>query len=171
VLNGFAYTGGFGIFAAKGGAKWVTSVDSSETALRLAQKNWQGNTLTAAHGEFVHADMFTYLHEIDEQFDLTVLDPPPFIRRRQDLSAGLKGYKEINRLALQTLRPGGQLFTFSCSQHLSIREFFQIVQFAAADAQRTVQVLKHLGPAADHPINLAHAEGTYLKGLWLRVGD
>jgi 23S rRNA (cytosine1962-C5)-methyltransferase len=115
--------------------------------------------------------MFSYLRETDEYFDLIILDPPPFIRRRQDLQAGIRGYKEINLRAFRLLAPGGQLLTFSCSQHLSAAQFLQTVLFAAADARREVQVLKHLAQAADHPVNLAHLEGAYLKGLWLQVGD
>jgi len=170
VLNGFAYTGGFGIAAARGGAKQVVSIDTSTTSLRLAQRNWQRNGLPGAQGEFVQADMFAYLRESRGMFDLIVLDPPPFIRRRQDLKAGIKGYKEINMQALRLLAADGQLLTFSCSQHLSTMDFFQTILFAAADAQRNVRVLKHLGPASDHPVNLAHPEGAYLKGLWLWVG-
>ena len=108
---------------------------------------------------------------VREVFDLVVLDPPPFIRRRQDRKVGITGYKEINLQALRLVAPGGQLFTFSCSQHLTAADFFQTVLFAAADARRDVRVLKHLGPAADHPVNLAHPEGAYLKGLWLWLGD
>jgi 23S rRNA (cytosine1962-C5)-methyltransferase len=171
VLNGFAYTGGFGIAAARGGARQVVSVDSSEAALHLARQNWQRNGLSSAQGQFVQADMFSYLRESSGPFDLIVLDPPPFIRRRQDAKAGIKGYKEINIQALRLLAEGGQLLTFSCSQHLSTVDFFQTVRFAAADARRNVRVLKHLGPAADHPVSLAHPEGAYLKGLWLWIGD
>ncbi len=171
ILNGFAYTGGFGIIAARYRIGHVVSVDSSEAALRLARKNWQGNGLPEAQGDFVQADMFSYLRETTESFDLIVLDPPPFIRRRQDLKVGISGYKEINLQALRLLPPGGQLLTFSCSQHLSTSDFFHTVLFAATDARRNVRVLKHLGPAADHPVNLVHPEGSYLKGLWLWLGD
>jgi len=171
VLNGFAYTGGFGIFAAKGGATHVTSVESSEAALHLAQRNWAINALLEQQGTFLQADMFTYLRETTSQFDLIILDPPPFVRRRQDTKAGLKGYKEINLQALRNLAPGGHLFTFSCSQHVLVQDFLQTVLFAAVDARRPVQILRHLEPAGDHPHNLAHAEGSYLKGLWLRMGD
>jgi 23S rRNA (cytosine1962-C5)-methyltransferase len=171
VLNGFSYSGGFGVFAAKGGANHVVSVDSSESALRLARHNWEANHLSSGHGTFVQADMFSYLREVKSQFDLIVLDPPPFVRRRQDLSAGLRGYKEINVQALKQLRAGGELFTFSCSQHVTGSDFLQTILFAATDSGRAVQILKHLGPAIDHPTNIAHSEGTYLKGLWLRVGD
>ncbi|HKA56227.1 MAG TPA: class I SAM-dependent rRNA methyltransferase [Candidatus Binatia bacterium] len=171
MLNGFAYTGGFGLVAARNGATHITSVDSSEAALRIARKNWRINNLSEDQGTFVQADMFAYLRESTEPFDLVVLDPPPFIRRRQDRRVGITGYKEINLRALRLVAPGGQLFTFSCSQHLSAADFFQTVLFAAADARRDVRVLKHLGPAADHPVNLAHTEGAYLKGLWLWLGD
>jgi len=171
VLNGFSYSGGFGIFAARGGAKRVTSVDSSAIALQLAQQNWQANSLPISQGNFVQADMFSYLRETAEIFDCIVLDPPPFIRRRQDLQAGIKGYKEINLQAMSLLPPGGQLLSFSCSQHLSTADFLQTLQYAAADAGRSVQVLKYLGPGPDHPTSLAHSEGIYLKGVWLQVGD
>jgi 23S rRNA (cytosine1962-C5)-methyltransferase len=171
VLNGFAYTGGFGVFAATGGAQHVVSVESSNAALYLARRNWDINHIAERQGTFVQADMFTYLRETRQSFDLIILDPPPFVRRRQDVQAGLKGYKEINLQAFRLLAPGGQLLTFSCSQHVLVQDFFQTILFAAADAGRQVQLLKYLGPAVDHPLNLAHAEGTYLKGLWLRIGD
>ncbi len=171
VLNGFAYTGGFGVFAAKGGAKNIVSVDSSDSALHLARRNWESNALPSEQGRFLQADMFTYLRDTPQRFELIVLDPPPFVRRRQDLQAGLKGYKEINLQALRKLEPGGQLFTFSCSQHVSALDFMQTVLFAAADARREVQLLQQLGSAYDHPMNLAHPEGVYLKGFWLCVGD
>ncbi len=170
MLNGFSYSGGFGIVAAKQGAQRVVSVDSSATALQLARQNWHRNALTESVGAFIQADMFSYLREIHENFDLIVLDPPPFIRRRQDAQAGLKGYKEINLQAFRLLPSGGHLFSFSCSQHLSTQDFLQTVLFAAADARRPVQILKHLGPGPDHPVNLAHVEGPYLKGVWLRMG-
>jgi 23S rRNA (cytosine1962-C5)-methyltransferase len=169
ILDGFAYTGGFGISAARGGARQVISIESSLAALKLARKNWELNNLAIEKGEWIQADLFRYLREIEEHFDLMVLDPPPFVRRRQDLKAGLRGYKEINLQAFHRLEPAGQLFTFSCSQHLPADLFIKVVLSAAADAGRSVQVLRHLGPAADHPLNLAHPEGEYLKGLWLRV--
>jgi 23S rRNA (cytosine1962-C5)-methyltransferase len=171
VLNGFSYSGGFGIFAARNGATHVVSVDSSAPAIQLAQHNWQANNLSASQGEFIQADMFTYLRQTAEVFDVIILDPPPFIRRRSDIQAGIKGYKEINLQALRRLAPGGQLLSFSCSQHLSAADFLQTLQFAAADAGRNVQVLRHLGPGPDHPSNLIHSEGTYLKGAWLHIGD
>jgi 23S rRNA (cytosine1962-C5)-methyltransferase len=171
LLNGFSYSGGFGIVAAKQGAQRVVAVDSSPAALHLARQNWQGNDLPETLGEHIQADMFTYLRETRDNFDVIVLDPPPFIRRRQDVRAGVKGYKEINLQALRLLPPGGLLFSFSCSQHLPMQDFLQTVLFAAADARRRVQILRHLEPGADHPTNLAHSEGSYLKGVWLRVGD
>jgi 23S rRNA (cytosine1962-C5)-methyltransferase len=171
VLNGFSYTGGFSVFVGRAGAAQVTSVDTSATALQLTQQNWQTNGLPDSQGQCVQADMFTYLREVSKSFDIIVLDPPPFIRRRQDLQAGIKGYKEINVQALRLLPPGGQLFSFSCSQHLLVADFLQMIQFAAADSGRRVQILKLLGPGPDHPTNLIHTEGTYLKGAWLQMGD
>jgi 23S rRNA (cytosine1962-C5)-methyltransferase len=171
VLNGFSYTGGFSVFAGRAGAAEVTSVDTSATALRLARQNWQANGLPDPQGHYIQANMFTYLREVSKSFDIVVLDPPPFIRRRRDLQAGIKGYKEINLQALRLLPPGGQLLSFSCSQHLSMADFLQMIQFAAADSGRRVQILKLLGPGPDHPTNLIHIEGTYLKGAWLRLGD
>ena len=171
ILNGFSYSGGFGIFAGRYGAKHVTSVDSSLTALQLAQQNWQANDLPVSQAKFIQADMFAYLRETSASFDLIVLDPPPFVRRRQDLQAGMKGYKEINLQALRLLPPGGHLLSFSCSQHVSMSDLLQTLQFAAADAGRNIQLLRQLGPGPDHPTNLAHTEGTYLKGVWLQAGD
>jgi 23S rRNA (cytosine1962-C5)-methyltransferase len=171
MLNGFSYSGGFGVVAAKQGAQRVVSVDSSSTALQLARQNWRSNDIPEAVGEFVQADMFSYLRETTEVFDLIVLDPPPFIRRRQDARAGSKGYKEINLQAFRLLPPGGDLFSFSCSQHLSAQEFLRTVLFAAADARRSVQIIHSLGPGLDHPVSLAHPEGLYLKGVWLHMGD
>lgn len=171
VLNGFAYTGGFSVFAAKGGAQQIVSVESSDAALSLARRNWDINHISEQQGTFVQADMFTYLRETRQPFDLIILDPPPFVRRRQDVQAGLRGYKEINLQAFRRLAPGGQLLTFSCSQHVRAQDFLQTILSAAADAGRQVRLLKHLGPAVDHPLNLVHVEGAYLKGLWLRVGD
>lgn len=169
VLDGFTYTGGFGIGAARGGARRVRSVESSLAALKIARENWELNGLPAEKGEWIQADLFRYLRETDECFDLIVLDPPPFVRRRQDLKAGLRGYKEINLQAFRHLESAGLLFTFSCSQHLPADLFMKVVLSAAADAGRSVQVLRHLGPGPDHPVNLAHPEGEYLKGLWLCV--
>jgi len=171
VLNGFAYTGGFGIFAATGGATHIVSVESSNSALHLARKNWFQNHLPEQQGSFLQADMFSYLRQTLQSFDLIILDPPPFVRRRRDKQTGIKGYKEINLQAFRNLAPGGHLLTFSCSQHVSVQDFRQTVLFAATDAKRNVQLLKHLGPAFDHPQNLFHTEGAYLKGLWLRMGD
>lgn len=170
VLNGFAYTGGFGVVAAKQGAALVVSVESSAAALHLARQNWQLNHLAESQAEFIRADMFAYLHQTAEKFDVIILDPPPFIRRRHDIHPGVSGYKELNCRAFLRLQPGGYLYTFSCSQHLSAAEFLQTVLLAAAEARCEVQVLRHLAQAADHPVNIAHPEGAYLKGLWLRLG-
>ncbi len=171
VLNGFSYTGAFGVVAAKYGARQVTSVDSSKPSLSIAQKNFDINHLSSGSNIFLNADMFTFLREQSESFDLIILDPPSFIRRRHDKKAGVKGYRDINVQAFQRLRPGGQMLTFSCSQHLSREDFSRLILFAAAESGHKVRVIKHLGQSNDHPLNAVHPEGAYLKGLWMQVGD
>ena len=169
VLDAFAYSGGFGASAARGGAARVVSVETSPAALELSGEVWRRNHLPADKAHWIRADAFHYLRTAEEVFDLVVLDPPPFVRRKQDLRAGVGGYKEINLQALRRISPGGWLFTFSCSQHVSRELFTETVMSAAAHAGRTVQILRRLGPAADHPVGLAHPEGEYLNGLWLRA--
>ncbi len=171
VLNGFSYTGAFGVVAAKYGARQVTSVDSSKPSLSIAQKNFDINRLSSESNIFLNTDMFTFLRERSESFDLIILDPPSFIRRRRDKKAGVKGYRDINVQALQRLKPGGQILTFSCSQHLSREDFSRLILFAAAESGHKVRVIKHLGQSNDHPVNAVHPEGAYLKGLWMQVGD
>jgi 23S rRNA (cytosine1962-C5)-methyltransferase len=169
VLNTFAYTGGFGIAAALGGATEVVSVDSSRIALALAEKAWAENGLPAAAAEFVVADVFDFLHGSRDRWDFVVLDPPPFVRRRRDLDAGLRGYRDVNLQAFRRLVPGGWLFTSSCSQHLSRAAFRDVVAAAAAAAGRQPQVVAELGHPPDHPVAAAHPEGEYLKSLVLRA--
>jgi len=168
VLNTFAYTGGFAIAAGLGGATKVVSVESSRPALELADAAWIENGLDPAAAEFVQADVFEYLHGTRERFDLVVLDPPPFVRRRRDVDAGLRGYRDVNLQAFRHLAPGGWLFTSSCSQHLSRAAFREVVAAAAADAGRQPIVVAELGHAPDHPVAAAHPEGEYLKSLVLR---
>jgi 23S rRNA (cytosine1962-C5)-methyltransferase len=168
VLNTFAYTGAFAVAAALGGAAEVLSVDSSRPALALAEAAWTENGLPPATGRFVVADVFEHLRALPERFDLIVLDPPPFVRRRRDLDPGLRGYKDLNLQALRRLAPGGWLLTSSCSQHLPRAAFREVVAAAAADAGRAVTVVAESGHPADHPVSLAHPEGEYLKVLLLR---
>jgi 23S rRNA (cytosine1962-C5)-methyltransferase len=166
VLNAFAYTGAIGIAAGLGGAAEVVSVDSSRSALALAEAAWSANGLAPARVRFEVADVFDFLRDTSA-FDLIVLDPPPFVRRRRDLSAGLRGYKDVNLHAFRRLAPAGWLVTSSCSQHLSRAAFREVVAAAAADAARPARVAAEWGHPADHPVALAHPEGEYLKVLLL----
>jgi len=168
VLNAFAYTGGFAIAAALGGASHVVSVDTSRPALELAEAAWAENGLDPERATWIEGDVFDWLREPAEPFDLIVLDPPPFVRRRRDLTSGLRGYKDVNLQALRRLAPGGWLLTCSCSQHLDRAGFRQVVAAAAADAGRAMQLVAEHGHPADHPTALAHPEGEYLKALLLR---
>ncbi len=171
VLNCFAYTGGFSVYAYAGGAREVVTFDSSLPALELAEKNLELNGYADAAGEVIKGDAFAYLKETDSKFDVIVLDPPSLAHRRGDMDAATGGYKYLNLHALKLLNPGGLLLTFSCSQHLP-RELFQKVVFGAAvDAGRKVTIVKQLGHPIDHPVSLHHPEGEYLKGLALRVID
>jgi 23S rRNA (cytosine1962-C5)-methyltransferase len=168
VLNTFAFTGGFAVAAGLGGATRVVSVESSRPALELADAAWIENGLDPAAGEFVQADVFEYLHGTRDRFDLVVLDPPPFVRRRRDVDAGLRGYRDVNLQAFRHLAPGGWLFTSSCSQHLSRAAFREVVAAAAADAGRQPVIVAELAHPPDHPVAAAHPEGEYLKSLILR---
>jgi len=169
VLNAFAYTGAIGIAAALGGAAEVVSVDTSRPALALAEEAWAANGLPAARGRFVVADVFEFLRQGAEPYELIVLDPPPFVRRRRDLAPGLRGYKDVNLQALRRLAPGGWLLTSSCSQHLTRAGFREVVAAAAADAGRVAEVVAEWGHPPDHPVLLAHPEGEYLKVMLLRA--
>ncbi|HJA97586.1 MAG TPA: class I SAM-dependent rRNA methyltransferase [Candidatus Alistipes faecavium] len=169
VLNTFCYTGGFSVYALAGGAREVCSVDSSERAVALASENMRLNFPdTDAHTEVV-ADAVEYLREIGDRYDLIILDPPAFAKHHKVLGNAMQGYKRLNARALSQIRPGGILFTFSCSQAVS-RELFRTTVFsAAAIAGRKVRILHQLSQPADHPINIYHPEGEYLKGLVLYV--
>ncbi|MBI2997943.1 MAG: class I SAM-dependent rRNA methyltransferase [Deltaproteobacteria bacterium] len=169
VLNCFAYTGGFAAYALKAGAKRVISVESSRPALELARGSFGLNGFSVAEQDLVRADAFSYLKSCTEQFDIVVLDPPALARKRGDVAAAAGSYKFLNLHALRLLKPGGLLFTFCCSQHLSLDLFQKIVFGAAVDASRRVQLLKRLGHPPDHPVSLHHPEGEYLKGFLLSV--
>lgn len=171
VLNCFSYSGAFSVYALRGAARKVISLDASKPALELAEQNLALNGFDPAQTELLKADAFTYLKECESIFDLIVLDPPSLAHRRSDVAAAAGGYKYLNLHALRNLKPGGILLTFSCSQHVSLDLFQKVVFGAAVDAKRTVNVLKRLGPALDHPVSLHHPEGEYLKGLALHVLD
>jgi 23S rRNA (cytosine1962-C5)-methyltransferase len=172
VLNAFAYTGGFGVYAAWAGAERITNVDSSTEALTLARSNMQRNDQRNRNDEYVAGDVFTVLRQYRDEkreFDLIILDPPKFAYSRSQVQAACRGYKDINLLAMQLLRRGGILFTMSCSGLVSPALFQKVVFGASIDAQRDAQVLEKLSQPADHPILLAFPEGEYLKGLVCRI--
>ncbi|WP_028217242.1 class I SAM-dependent rRNA methyltransferase [Paraburkholderia oxyphila] len=172
VLNCFCYTGGFSLAAMKGGAARVVSIDSSGEALATAQKNVEANGFDAARATWLDADAFKTLrrlHEEGERFDLVVLDPPKFAASREHVDRAARAYKDINLTGLKLLRPGGLLFTYSCSGAIDAELFQKIVAGAAADAKVDARILKRLGAGVDHPLLASFPEGEYLKGLLLQV--
>lgn len=170
VLNMFCYTGGFSVYAMRGGASQVHSVDSSAKAVELTNANVALNFLPEDHRhEAFCEDAFKYLDSHDDKYDLIILDPPAFAKHRGALRNALKGYTRLNVKGFQRIRKGGILFTFSCSQVVSKEHFRQAVFTAAAQAGRKVRILHQLHQPADHPINIYHPEGEYLKGLVLYV--
>ncbi len=169
VLNMFCYTGGFSVYAMRGGAKLVHSVDSSAKAVELTNANIELNFPSDARHEAFCDDAFKYLDAHDAQYDLVVLDPPAFAKHRAALRNALKGYTRLNVKGFERIKPGGILFTFSCSQVVTKEIFRNAVFTAAAQAKRKVRILHQLHQPADHPINIYHPEGEYLKGLVLYV--
>jgi 23S rRNA (cytosine1962-C5)-methyltransferase len=173
VLNCFCYTGGFTLYALAGGAKSVLSIDSSGDALELGKANLALNGLDAERAEWLEANVFLALRKLRDQarsFDLIILDPPKFAPTAAQAERAARGYKDINLLAFKLLRPGGLLFTFSCSGGISPDLFQKIVAGAALDAGVEVSVIEHLEQDFDHPVGLNFPEGAYLKGLvcWVR---
>jgi 23S rRNA (cytosine1962-C5)-methyltransferase len=172
VLNMFCYTGGFSLYALRGGAHAVHSVDVSKKAIELVNANVARNFPDAANHQAVVADAFDYLsaqREQGRQFDLIILDPPAFAKHRDAIKNALRGYQRINAKAIEMIRPGGVLFTFSCSQAVD-KDMFRLAVFsAAAQTGRKVRILHQLHQPQDHPINIYHPEGEYLKGLVLYV--
>ena len=169
VLNMFCYTGGFSVYAMRGGANIVHSVDSSAKAIELTNHNVAMNFPNDNRHEAFCEDAFKYLDDNDKKYDLIVLDPPAFAKHRMALHNALKGYIRLNVKGLQRIKPGGILFTFSCSQAVSKENFRNAVFTAAAQAGRNVRILHQLHQPADHPVNIYHPEGEYLKGLVLYV--
>lgn len=169
VLNMFCYTGGFSVYAMRGGARLVHSVDSSAKAIELTKANVGLNFPDDKRHEAYCEDAFKYLDEHDGTYDLIVLDPPAFAKHRKALRNGLRGYTRLNVKGLQRIRHGGILFTFSCSQVVTKDNFREAVFTAAAQTGRKVRILHQLHQPADHPINIYHPEGEYLKGLVLYV--
>lgn len=169
VLNMFCYTGGFSFYAMKGNAQMVHSVDSSAKAIELTNQNVALNFLNDTRHEAFVADAFDFMRDIKSKYDLIILDPPAFAKHRDALHQALQAYKRINTRAFEQIRSGGILFTFSCSQVVSKEKFREAVFSAAAIAKRNVRILHQLTQPADHPVNIYHPEGEYLKGLVLFV--
>ncbi|MCH5181496.1 MAG: class I SAM-dependent rRNA methyltransferase [Prevotellaceae bacterium] len=169
VLNMFCYTGGFSVYALRGGAKLVRSVDSSGKAIELTKANVALNFPDETRHEAVECDAFKYLVEMGGDYDLIVLDPPAFAKHKDALRNALKGYTRLNAKAFAKIRPGGILFTFSCSQAVNKDQFRLAVFTAAAMSGRHVRILHQLHQPADHPVSIYHPEGEYLKGLVLEV--
>lgn len=169
VLNMFCYTGGFSFYAMRGGARLVHSVDSSAKAIELTTSNVNLNFPGDKRHEAFCDDAFKFLDRADDRYDLIILDPPAFAKHRGALHNALKGYTRLNVKAFEKIRPGGILFTFSCSQVVTKDNFRNAVFTAAAQSGRKVRILHQLHQPADHPINIYHPEGEYLKGLVLYV--
>lgn len=169
VLNMFCYTGGFSFYAMRGGARLVHSVDSSSKAIDLTNENVQLNFPGDVRHQAFAEDAFKYLDRMGERYDLIILDPPAFAKHRDALRNALRGYTKLNAKAFEKIRPGGILFTFSCSQVVTKDNFRNAVFTAAAQAGRSVRILHQLTQPGDHPVNIYHPEGEYLKGLVLYV--
>ncbi len=169
VLNMFCYTGGFSFYAMRGGAQLVHSVDSSAKAISLTNQNVELNFPGDKRHEAFCDDAFSFLQKTDCEYDLIILDPPAFAKHRGALHNALKGYTRLNAKAFEIIQPGGIMFTFSCSQVVTKDHFRNAVFTAAAQAKRKVRILHQLHQPADHPINIYHPEGEYLKGLVLYV--
>ena len=169
VLNMFCYTGGFSFYSMRGGAELVHSVDSSAKAIELTTKNVELNFPNDERHNAYCEDAFKYLEKAGKNYDLIILDPPAFAKHRGALRNALKGYTRLNAKAFEKIKPGGIVFTFSCSQVVTKEHFRNAVFTAAAQSKRNVRILHQLHQPADHPINIYHPEGEYLKGLVLYV--
>ena len=169
VLNMFCYTGGFSFYAMRGGANLVHSVDSSAKAIDLTNENVELNFPGDARHQAFAEDAFKFLDRMGDLYDLIILDPPAFAKHRDALRNALRGYTKLNAKAFEKIRPGGILFTFSCSQVVNKQDFRNAVFTAAAQSGRSVRILHQLTQPGDHPVNIYHPEGEYLKGLVLYV--
>ena len=169
VLNMFCYTGGFSFYAMRGGANLVHSVDSSAKAIDLTNQNVELNFPGDTRHQAFAEDAFKYLDRMGDQYDLIILDPPAFAKHRDALRNALRGYSKLNAKAFEKIKPGGILFTFSCSQVVDKKDFRNAVFTAATQSGRSVRILHQLTQPGDHPVNIYHPEGEYLKGLVLYV--
>jgi 23S rRNA (cytosine1962-C5)-methyltransferase len=172
ILNCFSYSGGFSVFAVKGGAKKITNVDSSLDALSLAEKNLSLNGIDSSKYENVADDVFKYLRKLrdaNKQFDIIILDPPKFADSASQIEKASRGYKDINLLAIKLLKKNGLLFTFSCSGHITSDLFNKIISDAALDSGKTIHIIKYLTQSLDHTMLTSFPESLYLKGLVCKV--
>jgi 23S rRNA (cytosine1962-C5)-methyltransferase len=169
VLNTYCYTGGFSIYALNGDAKEVHSVDSSKIAIELTDENVKLNGYNSSKHKSFAIDTMSFLNEMEEAYDMIILDPPAFAKHRDVRHKAIQGYKRINAMAFNKIAKGGILFTFSCSQVVDRRLFESTVLAAAIQSGRKVRVLHHLSQPADHPVSIYHPEGEYLKGMVLFV--
>ena len=169
VLDCFSYTGAFSVHAGLGGAREILLVDSSSEALAKAEEHFELNRLESLPHRLIRGDAFEVMRNLGEEFDMVILDPPPFAKKKSHLLKASRGYKDLNLQAFRLLRKEGLLLTFSCSHHIGLDLFQKIVFSAAVDAGKKVQIINRRGHPIDHPIHLSHPEGEYLKGLICRV--
>lgn len=169
VLNTFCYTGGFSVYALQNKATFVHSVDASEKAIELTKKNLELNGFSMADNLCAVADTFDFIRDKQNEYDVIVLDPPAFAKHKEAKHQAMKGYQRLNAEAMRIIKPGGVIFTFSCSQVVDRQLFYDTVVSSAIQAKRNIKVLHHLSQPADHPVSIFHPEGEYLKGLVLYV--
>lgn len=169
VLNCFGYTGGFSLYALKGGAVNVTTLDIAKDAIEQAKINFVANKFNVKENQFFVEDAFTFLRENKLEYDLIILDPPAFAKKKEDLDRAMRGYADINRTTISKMLKGSLLLTCSCSYHLSLDNFEDIVKKAALNARRSARIISRHRIAGDHPLNLFHSEIDYLKGLLLLI--
>lgn len=169
VLNTFCYTGGFSVYAAQAGAALVHSVDASERAIEMTKKNLTLNGFDPSQHQCFAADTFDFLKGKEGEYDLIILDPPAFAKHKDSKHQAMKGYQRLNLEAIQKIKSGGIIFTFSCSQVVDRQLFYDTVVSSAIQSGREIKVLQHLSQPADHPVSIYHREGEYLKGLVLYV--
>jgi len=169
ILDCFSYTGAFSIHAGSGGARDFTLIDSSEEALAIAEQHFRLNRMEKIPHRLIRGDVFEIMRGLEPGYDIVILDPPPFAKKKGHLPGASRGYKDLNLRAFRLLNKEGLLFTFSCSHHMSWDLFRKIVFSAALDSGSTVQLIGRMGHPWDHPINICHPEGEYLKGLICRV--
>ena len=169
VLNTFCYTGGFSVYAFRAGASSVISVDVSSKAMLITDENIKLNAAVASNHISVTQDAMSFFKENETLFDIVVVDPPAFAKSMNKRHNAVQGYKRLNAAAIKCIKPGGLLFTFSCSQVVDRELFYNTITAAAIESGRSARVLHHMGQGADHPVSLFHPEGHYLKGLVVRV--